>query len=306
MKETIEYYYLVQVDNLNVDNNTYNFFYNGFWYFFVHYNRTEKEFEDILKCSSEIKNKGIKTHQIILNKENSFFTKVEDLVYVLIQVENKDEVFDIVDIINFNKKFKLGLNKSELYRNNWVELWSAKINYLEKQLNELSAGSIVNSSVDYYIGLTENAIYFVNLVNLKYKISDFDNIVLSRKRVYFPNYNLSYFNPLNFIFDLEVRDVAEYIKSIFFADEDAFLELETFLKMVKLTDYSYNMLFARFLYPSYYFDIYEQVINKNISSEFIIKIINKANDYENFIKKAYLEISKYAHLEKINWLIKER
>ena len=47
MKETIEYYYLVQVDNLNVDNNTYNFFYNGFWYFFVHYNRTEKEFEDI-------------------------------------------------------------------------------------------------------------------------------------------------------------------------------------------------------------------------------------------------------------------
>ena len=25
-----------------------------------------------------------------------------------------------------------------------------------------------------------------------------------------------------------------------------------------------------------------------------------------FIKKAYLEISKYAHLEKINWLIKER
>ena len=187
-----------------------------------------------------------------------------------------------------------------------MELWSAKINYLEKQLNELSAGSIVNSSVDYYIGLTENAIYFVNLVNLKYKISDFDNIVLSRKRVYFPNYNLSYFNPLNFIFDLEVRDVAEYIKSIFFADEDAFLELETFLKMVKLTDYSYNMLFARFLYPSYYFDIYEQVINKNISSEFIIKIINKANDYENFIKKAYLEISKYAHLEKINWLIKER
>ena len=32
---------------------------------------------------------------------------------------------------------------------------------------------------------------------------------------------------------------------------------------------------------------------------------DKVNDYENFLNKAYEEISKYTNLEKINWLIKK-
>ncbi len=62
------------------------------------------------------------------------------------------------------------------------------------------------------------------------------------------------------------------------------------------------MLFARLLFPSYYFDIYEKVVNKDVSSEKLLKIINKANEYEIFLKKAYVLISTYAPLENIEWL----
>ena len=302
MKETIEYYYFVTVNDLKINNNSYYFLYNNDLYYFVYYSRTENEFSDILLCISELKNKGISVNEILLNKERSYFTKIEDLNYVLIKINNKDEKYNIIDMLNYNKKLKLLANKSELYRNDWGILWSAKIDYLENQISELVISPIVKYSIDYYIGLAENAIYYVNLINLKYEISDLDNIVLSRKRIYYPNYNLNYFNPLSFIFDLEVRDVAEYIKSVFYFGEDAFLELETYLKLRKLTAYSYNMLFARLIYPSYYFDMYEDIVNKNRDSECLIKIIDMSVQYESFIKKAYLEISKYALLEKIDWL----
>jgi hypothetical protein len=63
------------------------------------------------------------------------------------------------------------------------------------------------------------------------------------------------------------------------------------------------MFFARLLYPSYYFDIYEKVVNSNDTSEKIIKFLNGAGEYEIFLKKAYKEISLYTKLLKIDWII---
>ena len=63
------------------------------------------------------------------------------------------------------------------------------------------------------------------------------------------------------------------------------------------------MLYARLLYPSYYFDIYEEVMNKERDEEDLVRVIKKADLYEDFLKKAYLEITKYALIERIDWLI---
>ena len=63
------------------------------------------------------------------------------------------------------------------------------------------------------------------------------------------------------------------------------------------------MLYARLLYPSYYFDIYEEVMNKERNEEDLVSIIKKSSAYEIFLKEAYLEITKYAPIEKIDWLI---
>ena len=304
MKQTLEYYYSLEPEKLSLVGDVYKFFCNGDEYYFVYFSRNEKELLDIVECSKELKSKNINSHDIILNNNNQIITKVEDVNYILLRVKNSNEEYSIVEMIEQNKKTKLSSLKSDLYRNDWASLWSAKIDFIEQQLNEINIDKIILKTIDYYIGVAENAIEYLNKVKELYRISDQDNIVLSHKRIYYPNYGINYCNPLGYIFDLEVRDIAEYCKSMFFEDEDPLLELQTYLKCVKLTSYSYNMLFARLLYPSYYFDIYEKVINKKESSEKIIKIVSRGEDYEFFIKNAYKEISLYAHLQPIKWLIK--
>ena len=43
--------------------------------------------------------------------------------------------------------------------------------------------------------------------------------------------------------------------------------------------------------------------NKNVNEEELVKIVKRSNDYEKFLKKTYLEISKYVRLDKIDWII---
>ena len=66
------------------------------------------------------------------------------------------------------------------------------------------------------------------------------------------------------------------------------------------------MLFARLLYPTYYFDLYESIMNKDTDEEELVKVIKRVDEFELFLKKTYLEISKYAKIEKIDFLIEER
>ena len=70
--------------------------------------------------------------------------------------------------------------------------------------------------------------------------------------------------------------------------------------------YEYQMLFARLLYPTYYFDLYESIMNKDTDEEELVKVIKRVDEFELFLKKTYLEISKYAKIEKIDFLIEER
>lgn len=303
MKETIEYYYNLNIDELFIEKDNYHFIIDKEDYYFTYFYRTKEDLNDIIECTKELINKGINVHEFLLNINKEYLTKIDDANYILVKVKNKDNIISINDMNYYNNKLTLANNKYGLYRNDWALLWSKKIDYIEDQIKQLNIKNIaISSTIDYYIGLTENAIYYVNMISQKFNLTFADKIVLSRKRIYYPNYNLNYFNPLTFIFDLEVRDICEYIKSAFFYGEDAFLELESYLKYAKLSIYSYNMLFARLLYPSYYFDLYEQIINKNQNDDLLLKIIAKNKEYEIFLKKAYDLISSYAPLENINWL----
>ena len=59
------------------------------------------------------------------------------------------------------------------------------------------------------------------------------------------------------------------------------------------------MFFARMLYPTYYFDIYEEIITDREKEEKLLKILDKVNDYENILKQIYRQIK---NLPTIDWL----
>ncbi len=307
MKELINYYYNFDITEIE-ENNTYaTFTYYGETFYFVFFNRTEEELNDLLIICSELKSKGIRVHDIILNREGKVITKVGDNYYILLKLNAiKDENINFFSLCDYVSKFKLNSTNSKLYRNNWGELWSKKIDYFEYQIKELGRDKkIVLDSFSYYIGLAENAISYVNKINRVIPKNEYDNITLSHRRIFYPNTNLNFLNPLSFIFDLEVRDIAGFLKVEFFHGEDSLLDLRTYLRTKKLTPYSYHMLYARLLYPSYYFDIYEEIMNNNVNEEKLLPIIKKVDDYELFLKQAYLEISKYTNLERVDWLIKK-
>ncbi len=305
MKELIEYYYDIHIEDIDESNNVYSFLLNGSIYILVNYLRTKEELEDIIKCSLELKNKNIISNEIILNRKKEYITVIDELPYSLLKLNyNYLEEIDITKIISYNKKTKVSLEYLNKYKNNWGELWSKKIDYLEYQVSQLALNKrVILDSFSYYIGLAENAISYVNKIT-KDKI-DYSNelICLSHRRISYPNINMNYFNPLSYIFDIEVRDIAEYIKSCFFKGEDAYLEFITFIKSNKLSSFSYQMFFIRMLYPTYYFDIYEKVISDELDEDALITIISKVEEYELFIKKIYLELSKYTFIEKIDWLL---
>ena len=106
--------------------------------------------------------------------------------------------------------------------------------------------------------------------------------------------------------DYEVRDLASYIKSAFFADEDALSYLKELLRIKRFTIYSYQLFYARLLYPTYYFDVYEGIMNGKLEEDDLIPIIDKVDDYEVFLKSAYYEISKYAPIDRVEWLLQEK
>ncbi len=307
MKEIINFYYNIDIKDLKKIEDNYEFIEKGSIFLLCVLNRTEEDLKNIYEVCEELKRKNIPIHTFILNRENKLVSNIENQNYVLLKMESKDEEINILDIMNFQENLILSKNKSSLYNNSWGNLWSRKIDYFEYQVHELGKNkSVILNSLSYYIGLAENAISYANNTVNKINISEFDKISLSHKRVKFPNFKIDFYNPLLFIFDLQVRDIAEYLKSAFFIDEkDAWIEFKTFLSLRKRTLYEYQMFFARMLYPSYYFDVYEKIMNHEEDEETLIKIIDKNQEYEKFLSRIMLELNKMIGIEKIEWLIKK-
>lgn len=62
------------------------------------------------------------------------------------------------------------------------------------------------------------------------------------------------------------------------------------------------MFLARLIYPTYYFDMYEQIISGKVKEQELNKIIAKNQEFENQIKKIYNYYKSFLHLTPIEWL----
>lgn len=308
MKESINYYYNFNVADVENWGDNYRFFYLDQLFYFVPFKRADAELEDIINVSKELKLKNIDVHDIIINKLGNVITNVQNNNYILLHIaKDFDKVYEINDIIKMNNMLILNENKSKLYRNSWANLWSAKLDYFEYQISELGKDKpLVLDSFSYYLGLGENAISYLNEITSKYSPSKADRICLSHKRIDVPNYKLNYLNPLSFIMDYEVRDLASYIKSAFFKGEDALSYLKELLRIKNFTIYSYGLFYARLIYPTYYFDVYEGIMNGKKEEDDLIPIIEKVDSYQEFLKNAYIEIAKYAPIDRIEWLLLDK
>ncbi len=309
MEQFLKYFYDIYIDNIYKKDNKYYFYKDNSLFCVVKNYRLPEELKDILEICYEMQNR-FPVSQIVFNKFGQISSDYDNNNYILLKINTSmSSDITINDIIKINNSLFLNKDKKELYRNNWAKLWESKVDYFEYQIKELGRNKkIILNSFSYYIGLAENAISIANICELYNKDNMNEKIVLSHRRINYPCMEYEFYNPLDYIFDIQVRDVSEYLKSMFFYTDrnHTTKELKNYLLSTRLSNYEANMLYARLLYPTYYFDIYEKVIEDLKEESELLDIINKVDEYELFLKEAYFELSRMYKIEQINWIINKK
>ena len=259
MKNALNYYYNLNIDNIHQKNKNYYFKVNNLQYMLLEC--VNEEINDIYSLNVYL-TKNYPFYKIILNKDNKVITIINETNYILLEINNNIKELNLNEIIKINNISIVNLNK--LRRDNWYTLWTNKIDYFEYQINQIGKKyPIIRESFNYYIGLAETAISLIKSIN-----NEGMYLSLSHKRI---NNAFDLYNPLNLIIDVRVRDICEYFKFCFFENKNVFKELELFLDYNKLS-YNESVYFlARMLFPTYYFDLYEKIIVNEVKEEEIKK-----------------------------------
>ena len=155
----------------------------------------------------------------------------------------------------------------------------------------------IYNTVDYYIGLGENAITYMKELNDNINSS---SLSITHRRIGVNSTMFDLYNPLNLIIDYKVRDVSEYLKNAFFNNVNVYSILDKLFKMCMFDRITLNLLFCRLLFPSYYFDLYENILENDLNENLVINIIKKSASYEYFLSFLIRNWSLY----KIEWLSK--
>lgn len=300
MKNIIEFYYNIKINKLHSKNDYYFFNINNNSFIFKPYYKDTRTAESIYYLNNILRGQ-IKLDNIIPNKYNNAITTIENTPYILIQTSNNKII--TLPIISYISNTKINNNNiKELERNNWEILWSNKIDYYEIQINENKKKyPLIRESFDYFIGMSENAISYLVNTKLETKPTIYDNKVPSHN-----NLSSSLYDPSNIILDHKARDVAEYIKYSFWNNNNnIFIELDEYFRHNYYSIYGIRVLYSRILYPSFYFDIYDQIINGKKEEKELNNIISRINNYEHFLYNIYLYLNKYYNIPEINYIKKQ-
>lgn len=299
MKPYINKFYNLYPLNVYKKNNEYYFFIKNSKFYMKEYTRKEEEIDLLLKISNKLYQNGIKVNTFITNKEGNILTNINKKKYVLLKVNTIEcEELCLEDIVIFSELIKIENKNNEL---NIAISWKKRIDILEKQVIEYNKEyPIILQSFNYYIGLAENAISYLEF--LKDKIIN-EKLVLSHEKIYADTTIKEIYDPLLFIFDYKSRDISNYIKNKFQKHENVIDELEELVYKKRIDENECIIIIARMLYPDYYFDVIEKMISLKEEDIKIMDIIKKIKDYEKLLEDIFNVLNKYYNIPKINWLV---
>jgi hypothetical protein len=301
MKNALSYYYNLTPVDIHQYNKQFKFTINQDKYVLMPYERNVDDINYLYEIAIQLFQSQIYCHQFVFNTSRSLLTYINNEPYVLLKVYVDDNSKIILnDIINFGNNSQTTV-KNILKRDNWFQLWSDKIDYFEYQISQFGKKyPIIRKSFSYFVGLAETGIMLHKNVNN----SSNNTLFIGHKRIK-KNYTIfDLYNPLNFIIDLKVRDASEFFKEKFFENHDTLAEVIYYISYANLTSYDCLMLYTRLLFPSFYFDIYEEIINEGKDEENLLPILEKVDDYEQFLKDLYIYLKEIINIPDIEWLKK--
>ena len=276
MKEFIEYNFVLRCDDLAILNNLLYFKHLDKFYIISNFNRDEVEFEKVLNY---LISNNLKSLKVVMNKKGSYISEFNGKKYVVMESDCENEIIDFPICIG-------GLINENNY---WNEIWENRVVQLEKHKSELSLNKDIFYILNYYIGLIEICIYNYNLLIRKY--GQKNGLSIQHNRIEFPMYSFSYYNPVNYLFDFEFRDFAEYLKMRFFYSDFSTDEAISVIDNYNFDNFSINMFFVRLIYPTYFLELYDMQNKNNVYSDLFYDLLKKSSQYENFILKLITAMS---------------
>ena len=203
-----------------------------------------------------------------------------------------------IDEIIFCDEYLIQIINNEHYNDilNWSELWGKKIDNIEYQLNHIeNKYPLIEKSINYYIGMTESAISYIN--NIDFNDNNYDKKVISHVRVHDKNIN----DPQNLLIDYRSRDISEYLKYLFISNKYDYDIISQRLNSLNFSEFSWQLVYSRLFFPDFYFDIYDRVVIDEIEEKELCNIIERIDEYEVYLDNIYDIIYKQKKIPKINW-----
>lgn len=272
MRNVIKYYYDIDLDELKYRHQEY--FFDGYIF------KELKRDLDINIYNYFISNHRY-IHPIVYNRNGNYITNFENKQYILLEKQRNINV-NLQEIINFL------VDVSTENVKDWSKLWESKVDYYEKNITNVNNKECL-VVFPYYVGLSELAIRFYKETDGKGTCS------ICHDRL---NSSEDFYSPDNIIIDYKVRDIAEYIKISFFNDRLDLTELFSNLDQLFLNSADYHLLYARLLFPTYFYDALE-------ANEDLTVYISKIEQYEQLLNEIYYYLKMRTNIPKIDWLIKK-
>lgn len=298
MKNLIEYMYKININTIESNDNYYIISDDSTNYLFKEYVEV-KDIMYIYQISNLLNQNSRFCFKVMQNVYNTFISDIDGVRYYLVDIgkEYRKSV-DFLDMISFYNTSSNYLTTNIQHFCNWDILWESKLDYffLQSKKNDIKKSKL-STLFYFYVGIAENALLYLKSVKENLLQSKSDKICFNHRRIVDNNSKLNFYNPFNFIVDFMVRDIAEYLKYQYYNNQEYEDDLVYFLKTENLTNFSASLLYARIIYPSYFFDYYESNDEKTFFNKFY-----DPNDYIKFIKKTYELISSYVNIIKIDWL----
>ena len=272
MRDFIKFNYNLDFEKIDIFEDGFYFECNNKKYLICEIFRDEEEFKNLVNLLIA---KNVKYHLLVLNKDGNYISEFNGKKIVVL--ESVTDKYIITDYEN--------TNVIVMAQNSWGMLWEERIFNYETKKKELLIPKDVKYFLDYYLGLTEAAIVNYNKVKDSGEEARF---MLQHNKISFPITSFSFYNPVNYLLDYCVRDLAEYVKSKFFYDSITVDDVITIINKNSFTLAELNMFLVRLIYPSYFFNIVDD--KEFESSSDLFNIIKKSSQFENFLKELIINL----------------
>lgn len=300
MKNAVQYYYKLTPDSIHQVNKDYRIVIGNNIYMMYNLEIISNEIYEIYALTELLLHNNILCNKIILNATDQIVTQINDASYILVKILFANRNVNFQDLFNFSNLYVDASKYNFLDKSDWYSLWTNKIDYIEYQVSQLGKDyPLIRKSINYYIGMAETAI---NLLGNKKKEGLY--LVVSHRRVKSKSKLWDIYNPLSLVIDSRVRDISEFYKTTFFDDQLNIEQLKKQLLAYHFSPYEAFLFYVRMIFPTYYFDCYEEIILGDLNEQELMKYIHKAEDYCVFLKEIYYFLKQYYDIFEIEWIIK--